>query len=70
LPDGFFSDQKSQIEYILEGLGMENVLINSVHLKYFANIGYILWEFGNFVVLGILFPAFVYCTKKNLATLL
>jgi hypothetical protein len=26
LPDAFFSDQKSQFGYILEGLGMENVI--------------------------------------------
>jgi hypothetical protein len=26
LPDGFFSDQKHQFEYILEVLGMENVV--------------------------------------------
>jgi hypothetical protein len=27
LPDGFFSNQKSQIGYILEGLRLENVNI-------------------------------------------
>jgi hypothetical protein len=26
LPDGFFSDQKSQFGYILEDLGIENVI--------------------------------------------
>jgi hypothetical protein len=26
LPDGFFSDQKFQFDYILEDLGMENVV--------------------------------------------
>jgi hypothetical protein len=58
LPDGFFSDQKSQFGHILEDLGMENVVINSGHLDYFATIGYILWEFDNFVVLGYVFPRF------------
>jgi hypothetical protein len=28
LPDGFFSDQKSQFGYILEDLGMENAVIH------------------------------------------
>jgi hypothetical protein len=32
LPDGLFSNQKSQCGYILEGLGMENVVIFYVHL--------------------------------------
>jgi hypothetical protein len=27
LPDGFFSDQKSQFGYFLEDLGMENIVI-------------------------------------------
>jgi hypothetical protein len=42
LPDGFFSDQKSQSGYILEDLGMENVEICSGHLEHFTTIGYIL----------------------------
>jgi hypothetical protein len=32
LPDGFFSDQKYQVGYFLENLGMENVATNSGHL--------------------------------------
>jgi hypothetical protein len=35
LPDGFFSDQKSQFGYILEGFGMGNVTLYS-------------WSFGIF----------------------
>jgi hypothetical protein len=31
LPDGFLSDQKSQFGYILEDLGMENVVVYSGH---------------------------------------
>jgi hypothetical protein len=27
LPDGFFSDQKFQFGYILEDLGMENIVL-------------------------------------------
>jgi hypothetical protein len=47
---------------------MENVGIFYVHFVYFTAIGniilYILWSFGKF------FPILVYCTKKNLATLI
>jgi hypothetical protein len=35
LPDGFFSDQKCQVGYILEDLGMEKFVINSGHLDYY-----------------------------------
>jgi hypothetical protein len=48
LPDGFFSDQKSQLGYILEDLGIENDAIFSGHLEYFTPIGYIIWAFGYF----------------------
>jgi hypothetical protein len=43
LPDDSFSDQKSQLGYILEDLGLENVDICSGHLKYFLTIGFVLW---------------------------
>jgi hypothetical protein len=33
LPDGLFSNQKSQCGYILEGLGMENDVIFYDHLE-------------------------------------
>jgi hypothetical protein len=58
LPDGFFSDQKSQFGYILEDLGMENVIIYSGQLEYFTTIGYIIWQFDNFVVIWDIFPRF------------
>jgi hypothetical protein len=32
--------------YILEGLGMENVVIFFAHLEYFMAILYTLWQFG------------------------
>jgi hypothetical protein len=70
LPDGFFSDQKSQFGYILEDRGMENVVIYSGHFEYFTTIAYILGAFGNFVVIWYIFPALVHSTKKNLATLI
>jgi hypothetical protein len=38
LPDGLFSNQKSQFWYNLEGLGMENVVIFYDHLEYFMAI--------------------------------
>jgi hypothetical protein len=48
---------------------MKNVALYCGRLEYFINIGYILWEVGNLVVIWHIFPALVYCTKKNLATL-
>jgi hypothetical protein len=52
LPDGLFSYQKSQVWYILGGLGMENIGILYGHLEYFTSIWYIswyvLWPFGIF----------------------
>jgi hypothetical protein len=51
LPDGLFSNQKSQFMYILEGLAMENLGIFHEDLVYFRAIGnfftaiwYILWS--------------------------
>jgi hypothetical protein len=38
LPDGIFSDKKSQFGKILEGLRMENVGIFYGHLEYFKYI--------------------------------
>jgi hypothetical protein len=56
LPDGNFSYQNSRFGYILEGLGLENVCIFYVHLKYltdlhmvyFITILYMLLSFGIF----------------------
>jgi hypothetical protein len=42
LPDGFFSNQKSQFGYILEGPRLENVDICYGHLEYFTDIWNIL----------------------------
>jgi hypothetical protein len=38
LPDGLFSNQKSQFGQIFEGLGLENVDIFYEHLEYFTDI--------------------------------
>jgi hypothetical protein len=46
LPDGLFLYQKSQLGYILEGLGIDNVGIFYDHLEYFTAVRYNLWQFG------------------------
>jgi hypothetical protein len=46
LPDGLFSNQKSQFGYNLEGFGKENVVIFYDHLEYVTTIWYRLWPFG------------------------
>jgi hypothetical protein len=48
LPDGKFSNQKSQFGDILEGLGMVNVAIFYGPLVYLMFNWYILWSFGIF----------------------
>jgi hypothetical protein len=42
LPDGIFSNQKSQFGKILDGFAMEGVGLFYGHLVYFTAIGYIL----------------------------
>jgi hypothetical protein len=71
LPDGLFSNQKSKFGEILEGLAMKDVGIFYKHLVHFTVFRYILLTFGT--VRGNLVhfsPVLVFCTKKNLATLL
>jgi hypothetical protein len=63
LPDGLFSNQKSEFGYNFEGLRMDYVGIFYSQLVYFVAIWYSLWLFGMF------FPVLVLCAKKNLATL-
>jgi hypothetical protein len=69
LPDGLFSNQKSQFGYIWEGLRIENAGLFYGHLEYFTLIWYIIWQFVNIVVIWHISPILVYCVKKNLATL-
>jgi hypothetical protein len=66
LPDGLFSNQKSQFEYILEGLAMENLGIFYHHLVCFSAIGNILWPFG--ILRGNLayFPLFWYFGPRKI----
>jgi hypothetical protein len=56
LPDGIFSDQKSKLGFILEGVEMENVGIFSGHLEYIMAIWYIIWPLGNLNGLLVNFP--------------
>jgi hypothetical protein len=44
--------------WVLEDLGMENVVKKCGRLEYLITIGYILLAFGNFVVNWHIFPRF------------
>jgi hypothetical protein len=57
MPDGLFSNQKSQFGQILEGLAMENVR-NFVSIVYFSAIGNMLWLFCIFCGHLVYFPPF------------
>jgi hypothetical protein len=48
----------SQFGSIMEGLRMEKAGIFYGHLEYFKVIWYILWPFGNVVVILYIFPRF------------
>jgi hypothetical protein len=44
---------------------MENAVIFYGHLEYFTAIWYILWPFGNVVVIWYIFPRFgIYLSRK------
>jgi hypothetical protein len=58
LPDGIFSNLKSQFGEIFKGLEMEEVCISYVRLVYFTDIWYTLWPFGLFVGYLVYFPPF------------
>jgi hypothetical protein len=58
LPDGLFSNQKSQFWSNLEGLGMEKVVIFFDHLEDFMAIWYKLWSFGKVCGLLVYFLRF------------
>jgi hypothetical protein len=68
LPDGLFSNRKSKLGQILESLATEDAGTFYGHLVRFTVFCYILWTFV--IVWGIFFRVLVFCTKKNLATLL
>jgi hypothetical protein len=45
---------------------MVNVGVLYGHLEYFAAIWYILWPFGNVVVIWYIFPRFgIFCLEKS-----
>jgi hypothetical protein len=69
LSDGIFSYPKSQLEYILESLGLENVGLFYGHVEYFTANRNMLWPFGIFCGHLVHFSVLVRCSKKNLATL-
>jgi hypothetical protein len=56
----YISNQKSQFGKILEDPKTEK---NTA-------LGYILWSFGNFVVIWYICPVWVNCVEKNLAILI
>jgi hypothetical protein len=53
-----FSNQKSQFGLILEGPRKKNDGIFYDYSEYFTVIWYILWPFGNVVVIWYIFPRF------------
>jgi hypothetical protein len=66
LPDGLFSNQKSQFGYIWEGLRIENAGLFYGHLEYFTVIWYIKRPFGNVVVIWHISPHFgILCQEKS-----
>jgi hypothetical protein len=66
LPDGLFSNQKSQFGYILEGLRLDNVNIFYDHKDYFTDIwDDILSPFGTFCVLSVNFSGFGVMGKEK-----
>jgi hypothetical protein len=70
LPDGIFSNQKSQFGQILEGIGFENVDIFNGHLVCFTDN----WDFYDihlvhFVFVRYIFSSFGIMYQENLATL-
>jgi hypothetical protein len=70
LPDGLFSNQKSQLGQSLKGLAMERVGIFYCHLVYSVAIWQnftVLWY--SFMVLWYISPGLVSFSKKNLSTL-
>jgi hypothetical protein len=66
LPDGLFSNQKSQFGYILEGLAMENLGVSFDRLVYFTAMGNILGPFGIFCVHLVYFSPFWYFVPRKI----
>jgi hypothetical protein len=61
-----FSNQISQFEKTLEGLGMEKVGIFHHHLEYITAVWCILWPLGNLSIIWYIFPHFgILCQEKS-----
>jgi hypothetical protein len=58
LPDGIFSNPKSQVGSILEGLAIEDAGVFYGLLVNFPAIWYILGHFCKFMVIWFIFPRF------------
>jgi hypothetical protein len=66
LPDGSFSNQKSQFGQILEGLGMEKAGIFFGYFEYIKAIWHMVGPFGNLMAIWYLFPRFgILCQDKS-----
>jgi hypothetical protein len=65
----YFPTKYLNFDTFWRGLGLENIGIFYGHWKHFTDIWYILWLFGNVVVIWYIFPVLEYCVKKTLATL-
>jgi hypothetical protein len=62
----FFSDQKNNWGIFWRTLEWKMLLcIYSGHLEYFTTTGYVLWAFGNFVVIWYIFPRFVILNREK-----
>jgi hypothetical protein len=60
-----FQTKKTQFVYILEGLGMENLVL--VISNILLPLGtYIYWVFGNFVVIWYIFPPLWYILPRKI----
>jgi hypothetical protein len=61
-----FQTKNPNLGKLSEGLRNENVGIFYVHLEHFTAIWYIMWPFGNVVVIWYIFPHFgTLCQEKS-----
>lgn len=70
LPDGVFSDQKSEFLILFIGLWQMLVYFVSIAMEHFREIWYILGPFSNFAIIWYISPVWVFYTRRNLAALL
>jgi hypothetical protein len=66
LPDGLFSNQKSEFRHILEGLVLKKVgILLYGHFEYITAIWYIFGPFGNIVAIWYISPCFGILNKEK-----